>query len=112
VQKPFQAHGLDVTKIMYFGESVLEAAYRGQGVGVAFFKARESHAKGFALATFCAVNRPADHPLRPEAYVPLDAFWRRRGYERQDHLSCEMDWTDLGEIKQTTKTLTFWTKTL
>jgi len=112
IQKPFLKNGMDVTSIMYFGESVLEPAYRGQGIGVKFFKAREAHAKNFSLATFCAVNRPPDHPARPTDYAPLDKFWQKRGFEKQVHLTCEMEWTDIGHTTQTTKTLTFWTKTL
>jgi GNAT superfamily N-acetyltransferase len=112
IQKPFLDQGMDVTRIMYFGESVLEPAYRGEGIGVKFFAVREAHAKNFSLATFCAVNRPAGHPARPANYVPLDNFWHKRGFTKQAHLTCEMDWTDIGHTTQTTKTLTFWTKPL
>jgi GNAT superfamily N-acetyltransferase len=112
IQKPFLDHGMDVTSIMYFGESVLEPAYRGQGIGVKFFAAREAHAKNFSLATFCAVNRPPDHPARPKNYMPLDNFWHKRGFAKQEHLTCEMEWTDIGHTTPTSKTLTFWVKTL
>src|SRR5262249_29528818 len=36
VQEPFLKAGLDVNRIFYFGESVLLAPYRGQGIGVRF----------------------------------------------------------------------------
>lgn len=74
VQKPFIANGWDVSKIFYFGESVLLKDYRGRGVGVKFFAAREAQASGFETAAFCAVERPATHPLRDPDYTPLDSF--------------------------------------
>ena len=82
VQAPFVAAGMDMTRIFYFGESVLLPAYRGQGMGVRFFEEREAAARGHGYATcvFCAVVRPDDHPARPKDYVPLDEFWRHRGY--------------------------------
>ncbi len=34
---PFLASGFDVSKIVYFGESVLERHFRGRGIGHQFF---------------------------------------------------------------------------
>ena len=93
---------------------VLLPAYRGQGIGVAFFVEREAraHALGFRYATFCAVDRAADHPRRPADYVPLDAFWARRGYAKRPDLVATFDWKEVGEADELPKTLTFWVKTL
>ncbi len=107
--------GDDGTKIFYFGESVLLKAYRGHGLGVKFFAAREAHARSFGAyetAAFCAVQRPDTHPLRPADYGPLDEFWKHRGYTKQPHLQCKMSWADLNETEETEKTLTFWKKPL
>ena len=112
VQQPFRDAGMDVDKIFYFGESVLESAYRGRGIGVAFFQAREAQAAGYQMTTFCAVQRPDDHPLRPQDYVPLHDFWRRRGYRQRPELICTMSWRDIGEARETPKQLMFWTKDL
>ena len=82
VSDAFAAYDLDPTQFCYFGEAVLLAAYRGRGAGVRFFNEREAHARelGLDFAAFCAVVRdPADR-RKPADYVPLDAFWRRRGY--------------------------------
>ena len=64
IRRPFELAGYDLSDIFYFGESVLLADYRGQGTGVAFFREREAHAwkHGYKITTFCAVDRPADHP--------------------------------------------------
>jgi GNAT superfamily N-acetyltransferase len=115
IRAPFAENGIDPAQIFYFGESVLLKAYRGHGLGVKFFAAREAHARGFnayTAAAFCAVQRPENHPLRPVNFTPLDDFWTRRGYTRQPHLQCKMAWLDLNEMNETEKTLIFWTKNL
>jgi len=112
LQKPFLAAGIDISKVFYFGESVLEAPYRGRGIGVAFFRAREEQAGDFETTAFCAVQRPDNHPLRPKNYVDLHDFWRHRGYRPRPELLCTMAWPDVGEAESTEKTLQFWTKTL
>lgn len=112
VRKPFLDAELDVSRIFYFGESVLETGYRGQGLGVAFFAAREAQAAGYATCAFCAVQRPVDHKLRPPGYVPLDEFWKHRGYRPRPELVCRMSWRDVGENALTEKTLMFWTRDL
>jgi GNAT superfamily N-acetyltransferase len=96
----------------YFGESVLERAWRGRGIGVAFFAGREARAAalGFRRTAFCAVERPADHPLRPHGYVPLDAFWGRRGYVRRPELRASFDWRDIGQQTETPHPMVFWTR--
>lgn len=127
VVAPFRAAGLEPSRWFYFGESVLLQAYRGTGVGVAFFERREAHARSFGAyghAAFCAVQRPDDHPMRPRGAVgdavPLDGFWRRRGFAPRPGLTCIMRWRDLGRdlgrdlshMDETDHTMQFWTKDL
>ncbi len=113
--EPFARAGYDIGKVFYFGESVLLRPYRGQGVGVRFFDEREAAAKshrGIDTAAFCAVERPADHPLRPADYEPLDRFWQKRGYTRHPELVARFHWRDIGEDAETFKPLVFWLKRL
>ncbi|MFO0292321.1 MAG: GNAT family N-acetyltransferase [Rhodospirillales bacterium] len=112
MQAPFAAGGMDPRDWYYFGESVLERAWRGRGIGVAFFAGREARAAalGFRRTAFCAVERPADHPLRPHGYVPLDAFWGRRGYVRRPELRASFDWRDIGQETETPHPMVFWTR--
>lgn len=114
VQEAFVRAGFDLAGICYFGESLLLPSYRGQGLGKEFFKRREAHARalGLRLATFCAVDRPEDHPRRPAGYRPLYAFWEAQGYTRQPELQARFSWKDLDEAEPSFKTLTFWTKLL
>lgn len=114
VVKPFSDAGYDTGKIFYFGESVLEKPYRGQGIGVRFFDEREKHAHklGYPVTTFCAVVRPADHPMRPPNYISLDEFWNNRGYTFRPGLRATFRWQDIGERAESDKPMVFWTKGL
>ena len=108
------AAGFDPDRVYYFGESVLRASYRGRGIGHKFFDEREVAARrhGFSIATFCAVQRPENHPRRPASYVPHDAFWRKRGYEPRPDLVATFDWRDLDEAEESPKPMMFWVKEL
>lgn len=114
VKAPFLAAGMDPDRIFYFGESVLLPPWRGRGIGVRFFEERERFARslpGIRHAAFCAVDRPADHPSRPGDYVPLDAFWQKRGFHKTT-LRTQFSWKEIGEATESPKWLTFWMKEL
>ncbi|MCA0938812.1 GNAT family N-acetyltransferase [Yangia mangrovi] len=111
---PFVATGLALADIFYCAESVLLPEARGQGVGHRFFEAREKHARalGRRYSAFCAVQRPADHPLRPAAYTPLDPFWRKRGYAPLEGVIARFRWRDVDQDAQTDHALQFWLRDL
>ncbi|WBL33765.1 GNAT family N-acetyltransferase [Sinirhodobacter sp. HNIBRBA609] len=111
---PFAQTGLALNQVFYCAESVLLPDYRGQGLGHAFFDAREAHARGLrrSHSVFCSVIRSPDHPLRPADYRPLDAFWRKRGYAPLPGVVARFKWRDLGEAESTEKPLQFWGREL
>ena len=112
---PFERLGYDLGKLFYFGESVLLPEYRGQGIGHAFFDAREAHARSFGrytYATFCGVVRPDDHPLKDPGYRPLDPFWRKHGYRKLDGGVTEFAWKDVGDGEPSRKPMQYWIKEL
>jgi len=114
VVPPLQRAGYDPKTVYYFGESVLDPAYRGQGIGRAFFEHRERRARelDYRVAAFCAVDRPADHPRRPPGYTPHDAFWTRRGFVKRPDVTTTFSWRDLDEDADSPKPMTFWIKEL
>ncbi|WP_172332402.1 GNAT family N-acetyltransferase [Mangrovicoccus sp. HB161399] len=103
-----------VKDIFYCAESVLLPEYRGQGLGHRFFDYREDQARaaGFDWSCFAGVIRPADHPMRPADYRPLDPFWRKRGYAPLEGATERFRWKDLGETEETEKELQVWLKKL
>lgn len=107
---PLAEAGFDLASTFYCGESVLLPAYRGRGVGHAFFDQREAHAraKGYKRACFCAVIRPADHPRKPADYRPLDPFWRTRGYRPLPGAIAHFPWKDFDEADESAKPMQFW----
>lgn len=111
-QEPFVKAGFALEDVCYFGESILLPEYRGKGIGKEFFKRREAHAArlGVKWMAFCAVNRPADHALRPADYRELDEFWRSQGYVKNPDLQAEFVWKEIGEDEESPKRLTFWMK--
>ena len=114
-QRPFVASGYDPAKIFYCAESILLTAYRGRGIYPKFFEEREGHARRlgrFDLCTFCCVQRPEDHPLRPNDYVPLDRIWSKFGYVKNEALRTTYDWKDVDQADETPKPMVFWTKSL
>ena len=114
VKFALRAAGFEPRETLYCGESVLDARYRGQGLGVRFFEERERHARALGLrhVAFCRVVRSEDHPMRPVGAVPLDDFWRHRGYTRRPDIRTEFSWRDLGETAESAKPMEFWVKTL
>lgn len=110
----FAGQDVALSDIFYCAESVLLPGYRGYGVGHAFFDAREAHARALGLryAAFCGVLRPADHPLRPSDYTPLDPFWRKRGYTPVDGAIATYRWKDVDQETETEHPLQFWMRAL
>jgi len=111
IQEPFIKNKMDVSRIFYFGESVLLKDYRGHGLGHKFFDGREEVALSypqFNITTFCAVQRPEDHLMRPKDYRPLDEFWKKRGYHKDESLKATFSWKDIGQKEETPKAMTYW----
>jgi GNAT superfamily N-acetyltransferase len=113
-QLPLRRRGLDVARIFYFGESVLLPEYQGQGIGHQFFDAREAAARGAgaAQASFCAVVRPDDHPMRPDGPRDLAPFWRARGYAPVAGLTAMLNWQELGQAVESPHQMQFWMRDL
>ena len=114
VVPPLARAGFAPGSVYYFGESVLEPAYRGRGLGSRFFDERERRARelGFATAAFCAVDRPPDHPRRPRDYQPPGGLWQRHGFVRRADIVGDFAWRDLGDAGETVKPMVFWIKEL
>lgn len=108
-RRPFAEAGIDERSVFYFGESVLDRAYRGQGIGHRFFDEREAHAValGYTLSAFCAVERPEGHPLKPADHRSNEAFWTKRGYVLRPELRARLSWKQVDSSDEVENVLTF-----
>ena len=114
-QQPFLDRGIALADVFYFGESVLLREYRGHRLGHCFFDERERYARTlgrFAWTAFCAVERDADDPRRPDAARTNDAFWIKRGYARQDDMFCSLEWQEIDRDIASCHRLRFWLRAL
>ena len=111
---PFEQRGIDTATLFYFGESVLLPNYRGNGIGHAFFDHREAHARacGATAAHFAAVIRAEQHPDKPAGYVPLDGFWRKRGYAPLPGFITQLAWKEHGKDGESLKPMQYWLRKL
>ena len=112
-QQPFLDQGFNPAKVFYCAESVLLKEYRGRGVYKQFFSGREDHARQlghFDWLCFCCVQRPDNHPLRPDDYVPLDAIWTKFGYVKNPALRTSYAWKDVDQVEETPHEMVFWLK--
>ncbi len=111
----FKDSGYPEQTVFYCGESILLPRYRGMGVYKHFFREREEHARSlnrYQTITFCAVQRPESHPLRPADYRPLDPVWKKFGYRKVPELQTTYYWKDIGRNTESGKLMIFWIKTL
>lgn len=114
-QKPFLEKSDNPADYYYFGVSALLKEYRGRGLAHHFFDLREHHVKNlkrYKKICFTIASRPQNHPKRPLDYVPLDAFWKKRGYIEHQNLIATFPWREIEEETPSPKKLHFWTKNL
>lgn len=109
---PLAKAGYDLASTFYFGESVVDPAWRGRGIGHAFFDAREQHAmdRGYARACFCAVIRADEDAGKPADYSPLDSFWHKRGFQRMPGVEAIYNWPEVEKGPSLPHPMAYWMK--
>ena len=115
VLRPFKDKKMDIDSFFFFGDSALLKHYRGRGIGHHFFDAREAHVhhyKKFKHICFCVLDCPEPDPQKPKDYIPLNDFWRKRGYIYYPDMKCHLSWKQIGEAHPTEKQMGFWIKDL
>lgn len=115
IQQPFKAKSLDIGEYFFFGDSALLKQYRGRGIGHHFFDARESHIQNsnkFKKICFCVPDCPENDPQKPEDYISLHDFWRKRGFVHAPEKKCILSWKHIGDSHPKERQMSFWIKNL
>ena len=79
ITAPFRARERDLSRFFYFGESVLRESYRGHGIGVRFFEAREVQARLADIASYDdagaeAIAAESNGEMRTSRCTPASHF--------------------------------------
>lgn len=115
LKQVFLSAGRNPADYFCFGESVLRKTYRGQGIGKKFCDEREAHVRKlgkYRYICFYTSMRPLDDPRRPADYRPLALFWQSRGFKEHPELIGTVSYQEIGEDKESSKKMIFWTKEL
>lgn len=89
---------------------MLYPPYRSKGILRKFVEFHENKARheGYAHTVFMTVERPNDHPHKPDNYQPLDPTWKHFGYEQIPGLQIHLAWTQVDTNQETDNTLAIW----
>jgi hypothetical protein len=115
IQQPFLDRNMNVNEIFFFSASLLLKPYRRRGIGHHFFDVREAHVlhhKKFSHISFCLPQIQEEDPSRPEDYLSLEDFWRKRSYVHHPEMQCILPWTPINPEAPPEKQMTFWLKTI
>lgn len=111
---PLKQAGYAVNELFYCGESLLLAAYRGQGFGHVFFDEREAQARQLGLAKCCflSVIRDKTDARQPQGYRDLHGFWQKRGYKPIEGVTAGFAWKEHGCRGEQEHRLQYWMRDL
>jgi len=114
MKAPFIQKGLNLNDYLYIGEVMVYPPYRGQGILRKFLEFHEAKARkeGYKYTVFMTVERPENHPCKPDNYEPLDAVWKHFGYKLVPGLQISLAWTQVDTNQETGNTLAIWQKTM
>lgn len=114
-QIPLVAKNYNLSHFFYFSMSILLKKYHSRGFIHHFFDIQEQHVyhlKRFKRVCFNTVQRPENHSKRPRDYLPLDTFWKKRGYIEHPEIITQRSWIDIDDKEPSFKPLIYWIKNL
>ena len=114
LRDPFATSSHSPDDAYYIGELLFRQEYRGRGLGKRLLTLMENHVLslgGFQMLTCATVERPLEHPCRPQEYTPIDRFLGRTGFVRLDGIVTHFTWTEVDGAKRD-HVMQFWIKEL
>ncbi len=105
----FSEKGLTPSDYLYIGEVMLMPTYRHKGLARKFFEFHEQVARKMGRKlTLMTVERPDDHPLKPQNYVSLEPIWTHFGFQKFSDVKVLFPWPQVDAKEPVKNTLVFW----
>lgn len=114
LRDPFAATAYSLDTLYYVGELLFRPAYRNLGLGRRLLARMERHVRdlgGFRRLVCATVERPADHPRRPQGFIPIERFLARTCFARLDGVVTHFAWLEVDGVKRD-HVMQFWVKEL
>jgi GNAT superfamily N-acetyltransferase len=110
----FSGTAFPLNEAYYVGELLFRLVYRNCGLGQKLLVRLESHIRSlgrYRTLTCATVERPDDHPLRPNDYIPITRFLARTGFVRIPGVTTHFTWRETNGGKRD-HPMKFWSKEL
>jgi hypothetical protein len=114
IKAPFIEKQLNCDDYLYIGEGLIYPEYQGKNLVRQAAQIHEeiARSKGYKYLTFMAVNRPENHPCKPDNYRSTDDLFKHFGCTKFDNMNVTLTWDQVDTNEQTTNTLSLWYKEL
>lgn len=110
LKQPFV--GCNIDEIFYIGEVMVRDGWRGKGIGSLLLSTMIDTVDPIKYKKWflCAVDREANHPLRPDNYRSPDSLWTKFGFKQQLHAKVYFAYKDIGNAVETNKPMNVWVR--
>lgn len=111
---PFAATPYPVESIYYIGEMLFYPPYRNRGLGTECLSLMDQYVRSsgkYRYLTCATIIRPADHPLRPDDYLPIERFLERNMFLKLQGVATSFAWKELDGVRRD-HDMQFWIKEL
>lgn len=114
IQSLFLKHNIPTQGIFYFGEILILKAYRNKKMGNALYRQFEKSVKEKRARkiVFYELIREENEEKKPADYFPLDNYWKKKGFVKQEDLITYFAWKEVGSTEEIEHPMVLWTKDL
>jgi hypothetical protein len=114
IKAPFIEKQLNCEDYLYIGEGLIDAEYQNKGLVRQAAQIHEeiAHSMGYKYLVFMAVDRPENHPCKPDNYRSTDDLFKHFGYTKFDNMNVTLTWNQVDTNQEVTNTLSLWHKEL
>ena len=103
LREAFAGGAFDLAESYYVGELLFLPAWRNRGLGQTLLARLEEQVAAlgrYRTLTCATVERPDDHPLRPQGYIPIGRFLARTGFMPLPGVTTTFGWRETDGVKR------------